>query len=55
MWSFFSRDPSKDFAFEIGEPISVLEDKSLWTLHRARKKVIQFEFFFNAVACYEKL
>ncbi|KAK6638702.1 hypothetical protein RUM43_006969 [Polyplax serrata] len=38
MWSFFSRDPSKDFAFEIGEPVQVLEDKSLWTLHKARKK-----------------
>lgn len=41
MWSFFSRDPSKDFAFEIGEPVLGLEDKSLWTLHKARKKVKQ--------------
>ncbi|KAL0270408.1 UNVERIFIED_CONTAM: hypothetical protein PYX00_007828 [Menopon gallinae] len=38
MWSFFSRDPSKDFAFEIGEPVPGLEDKSLWTLHKAKKK-----------------
>lgn len=40
MWSFFSRDPSKDFAFEIGEPVPGLEDKSLWVLHKAKKKVM---------------
>ncbi|XP_017890695.1 N-terminal kinase-like protein [Ceratina calcarata] len=38
MWSFFSRDPAKDFPYEIGEPISGLDDKSIWTLHRAKKK-----------------
>lgn len=39
MWSFFSRDPSKDFPYEIGEPIPGLEEVSLWSLHKAKKKV----------------
>lgn len=38
MWSFFSRDPTKDFPYEIGEPVSGLEDKSIWTLHKAKRK-----------------
>ncbi|CAH1116733.1 unnamed protein product [Phaedon cochleariae] len=38
MWSFFSRDPSKDFNFEIGELVLSLEDKSIWTLHKGKKK-----------------
>ncbi|KAG7200109.1 hypothetical protein KM043_000554 [Ampulex compressa] len=38
MWSFFSRDPTKDFPYDIGEPIPGLEDRSLWTLHRAKRK-----------------
>ncbi|PNF36414.1 hypothetical protein B7P43_G15898 [Cryptotermes secundus] len=38
MWSFFSRDPSKDFPFDVGEPIPGLEDKSVWSLHKAKKK-----------------
>ncbi|KAK9873941.1 hypothetical protein WA026_002294 [Henosepilachna vigintioctopunctata] len=39
MWSFFSRDPSKDFNFEIGELVSRLEDKSIWNLHKGKRKV----------------
>lgn len=38
MWSFFSKDPAKDFNFDIGEPIPGLEDKSIWKLHKARRK-----------------
>ncbi|KAK9294456.1 hypothetical protein QLX08_010918 [Tetragonisca angustula] len=38
MWSFFSRDPTKDFSYEIGEPVPGLDEKSIWTLHRAKKK-----------------
>ncbi|KAJ1529747.1 hypothetical protein ONE63_006497 [Megalurothrips usitatus] len=38
MWSFFSRDPSKDFNYEIGEPVPGLGDKSIWKLHKAKKK-----------------
>lgn len=38
MWSFFSRDPTKDFPYEIGEPVDGFEGKSLWTLHRAKRK-----------------
>ncbi|XP_059154679.1 N-terminal kinase-like protein [Physella acuta] len=38
MWSFFSRDPAKDFHYDIGEKVLGLEDKSIWTLHRGKKK-----------------
>ncbi|XP_071948081.1 N-terminal kinase-like protein isoform X3 [Antedon mediterranea] len=38
MWSFFSRDPTKDFAFEIGECIDSLESKSIWSLHSGKRK-----------------
>ncbi|CAK9822641.1 N-terminal kinase-like protein [Anthophora retusa] len=38
MWSFFSRDPTKDFPYEIGEPVPGLDGKSIWTLHKAKKK-----------------
>lgn len=39
MWSFFSRDPSKDFNFEIGELVPSLDNKSVWGLHKGKKKV----------------
>nr|XP_022904502.1 N-terminal kinase-like protein isoform X1 [Onthophagus taurus] len=38
MWSFFSRDPSKDFNFEIGEQVDGIQEKSVWTLHKGKKK-----------------
>jgi SCY1-like protein 1 len=38
MWSFFSRDPSKDFNFEIGELVKGLDEKSVWTLHKGKRK-----------------
>lgn len=38
MWSFFSRDPAKDFPYDIGEPVRALEDRSVWTLHKATKR-----------------
>lgn len=38
MWSFFSRDSSKDFPYEIGELVPGLEAKSIWSLHKARRK-----------------
>ncbi|XP_035742235.1 N-terminal kinase-like protein isoform X1 [Vespa mandarinia] len=38
MWSFFARDPTKDFPYEIGEPVPGLENKSIWTLHKAKRK-----------------
>ncbi|XP_030764684.1 N-terminal kinase-like protein isoform X2 [Sitophilus oryzae] len=43
MWSFFSRDPSKDFNFEIGEVIVEYENKSVWTLHKGKKKGVNEE------------
>jgi len=39
MWSFFSRDPIKDFHYDIGERVSGLDDKSLWNLHEGKRKV----------------
>lgn len=38
MWSFFSRDPAKDFHYDIGEKIPGLENKSIWSLHHGKKK-----------------
>ncbi|ESO87716.1 hypothetical protein LOTGIDRAFT_219908 [Lottia gigantea] len=38
MWSFFSRDPTKDFNYDIGEPVPGLEGKSIWTLHNGKKR-----------------
>ncbi|XP_042143577.1 N-terminal kinase-like protein [Ixodes scapularis] len=39
MWSFFARDPAKDFGYEVGELVPGLEDKSIWQLHKGKKKV----------------
>ncbi|XP_061172561.1 N-terminal kinase-like protein isoform X1 [Saccostrea echinata] len=38
MWSFFSRDPAKDFHYDIGEKITGLENKSIWAIHHGKKK-----------------
>lgn len=38
MWSFFSRDSSKDFPYELGEPINGFESKSIFSLHKAKRK-----------------
>lgn len=38
MWSFFSRDSTKDFPYEIGEQVTEFNSKSIWSLHRAKKK-----------------
>lgn len=38
MWSFFSRDPSKDFNYEIGEVVSGLKENSVWSLHKGKRK-----------------
>lgn len=43
MWSFFSRDPSKDFNYEILDPvIADVEDFMIWKLHKGKKKVFKF-------------
>lgn len=39
MWSIFSRDPSKDFAYEINEPV-FNDEKSFWILHNGKRKVL---------------
>lgn len=38
MWSFFSRDSSKDFPYDIGEPVGGFDSYSIWTLHKAKRK-----------------
>uniref|UniRef100_A0A182YH42 N-terminal kinase-like protein n=1 Tax=Anopheles stephensi TaxID=30069 RepID=A0A182YH42_ANOST len=38
MWSFFSRDSSKDFPYEIGEQVQQFDTKSIWSLHRGKRK-----------------
>jgi len=43
MWSFFSRDSSKDFPYDIGEPVAGYETHSIWTLHKAKRKGTQEE------------
>lgn len=51
MWSFFSRDPTKDFSYEISpEKVPGLDDKSIWTLHKGKKKVrvyLHYWLFFD--------
>jgi len=43
MWSFFSRDSSKDFPYDIGEPVGGFDQYSIWTLHKAKRKTTQEE------------
>ncbi|XP_058063107.1 N-terminal kinase-like protein [Anopheles bellator] len=43
MWSFFSRDSSKDFPYEIGEPVQQFDAKSIWALHRGKRKATNDE------------
>lgn len=38
MWSFFSRDSAKDFPYEIGEPVAQFDSRSIWSLHRGKRK-----------------
>lgn len=52
MWSFFSRDPIKDFHYDIGDRVSGLEDKSLWNLHEGKRKVGIIRPYAVSVACW---
>ena len=45
MWSLFSRDPAKDFAYEVGAKVPGLDDKSIWALHEGTHKVRLDQFF----------
>lgn len=38
MWSFFSRDPCKDFCYDVGDIVQDLEEKSIWSLHKGKKR-----------------
>ena len=48
MWSFFSRDSTKVFPYEIGDKISSSEDDdySIWKLHDGKQKVNYLLFIF---------
>ncbi|KAL4709852.1 hypothetical protein ACJJTC_000339 [Scirpophaga incertulas] len=58
MWSFFSRDPTKDFPYEIGDPVHGLEDRSVWSIHKGKKRGTQDEvsiFLFDVQKSSETL
>ncbi|KAL0819748.1 hypothetical protein ABMA28_007796 [Loxostege sticticalis] len=58
MWSFFSRDPTKDFPYEVGDPVRGLEDRSVWSLHKGKKRGTQDEvsiFLFDVQKSSETL
>ena len=40
MWSFFSKDPSKDLNYDLLECVSkgFLDDKTIWSVHNGKKK-----------------
>lgn len=38
MWSLFSRDPATSFPYELGEALSSEDNRSIWKLHRGKKK-----------------
>ncbi|XP_078466443.1 N-terminal kinase-like protein isoform X1 [Lampetra planeri] len=38
MWSFFSRDPAKDFPFEVGDRVEALQGRCMWGLHQGKRK-----------------
>jgi len=40
MWGFLSKDPAKDFPYELGEVVGqvALENKSVWTLHTGKHR-----------------
>lgn len=46
MW-LFGHHPSKDFGFEIGDPVPGLQEKSVWTLHKGKKKV--FFYYYEEI------
>lgn len=38
MWSFFSRDSSKDFPYDVGDLIAPSSKESIWSLHKGKRK-----------------
>ena len=40
MWGLFSKDPSKDFPYELGERLGHihLANKTVWTLHAGKHR-----------------
>ncbi|RZF47545.1 hypothetical protein LSTR_LSTR009081 [Laodelphax striatellus] len=38
MWSFFSKDSSRDFPYDVGEPLKDVYFESIWSLHKGKKK-----------------
>ncbi|XP_045584543.1 N-terminal kinase-like protein isoform X1 [Procambarus clarkii] len=38
MWSIFSRDPASNFPYEVGEEIVCDDNRTVWKLHRGKKR-----------------
>ncbi|KAG7172298.1 N-terminal kinase-like protein-like [Homarus americanus] len=38
MWSIFSRDPTSSFPYELGEEVRCEDNRTVWKLHRGKKK-----------------
>lgn len=38
MWGLFSRDPTNSFPYELGEAVVSEDSRSIWKLHRGKKK-----------------
>ena len=40
MWGFLSKDPAKDFPYEVGDAVGqvALENKSVWRLHAGKHR-----------------
>ncbi|RWS24757.1 N-terminal kinase-like protein [Leptotrombidium deliense] len=61
MWSFWSRNPTKDFACDILDIVNGFEEKSIWFLHKGKKKstaeevsVFRYECKIGAEDQFEK-
>lgn len=52
MWSFFSRDPAKEFNYEILDQIPNTENYMLWKLHKGKRKVHKWYIICNSLYEY---
>jgi len=57
MWPFWSRDPAKDFPYEIGNALNSFHEYTFWYLHEGKKKVpslaLIFFLFFPSFIFFE--
>lgn len=47
MWSYFSRDPTSSFAYEVLDYCPGLEDRALWKLHKGKHKVLGIPYKYK--------